>query len=276
MKLEKLYKYFPQKLSAYLRDNATSKFITELRLRACNNIQITENGKTKTMSNMALSYKELENILYLMCDNSINAYEDEISEGFITLQGGYRVGIGGEFYYSAAADKYLLRQITSLNIRIPKEAVFFKNQQMLLESTPKSSLIVGPPHSGKTSLIRIYSRYLSQKFRVCICDERREIFTDAPDCDVLQGVKKSTAISMATRTLNPQFIICDEIGTKQEAEEILSAVNTGVSFICSAHGECYEDILKRPNIKILADSGVFERIILLEKNDFAIREILNV
>ena len=69
---------------------------------------------------------------------------------------------------------------------------------------------------------------------------------------------------MATRTLNPQFIICDEIGLKEESERIISAVNTGVDFICSAHGKTIEEVMKRPNIKMLVENGVFKRMVLLE------------
>ena len=96
--------------------------------------------------------------------------------------------------------------------------------------------------------------------------------------DVIQGIKKSAAISMATRTLNPQYIICDEIGGKEETDEILSAVNTGVYFICSAHCESLDQLYKRPNIKILIENGIFEKLVLIEhKNtEFYIKDIAYV
>ena len=83
---------------------------------------------------------------------------------------------------------------------------------------------------------------------------------------------------MATRTLNPQYILCDEIGLKEETKEILSAVNTGVIFICSAHGESIESVCKRPNIKLLMDSGIFEKYIVVEQKyrKFYIKEFKDV
>ncbi len=275
--MEELYKYFPNNITAFLK-MYENKSVTEIRLRRNSPLILMMCGKLCCFENMYVSEQQLNDIFFEMCDKSINAYEDSISEGYITLAGGYRVGISGDFYFNKNLKRYLLRKLVSINVRIPKENLFFKNQNFLLSLNPESILIAGPPHSGKTSLIKIYAKLLSKKYSVCICDERRELYDDKISCDVLCGVKKAEAISMATRTLNPQFIICDEIGTKTEAEEILSAVNTGVEFICSAHGKTVEEILKRPNIKILIDSGVFKRIAVLSSIDnlFEIKEIINV
>jgi len=273
-----LYKYLPSNIVDFLEQYTLRNDVTEIKLKADNHMQLTVKGKMINNPQIYLSKNELDNIFYNMCDCSVNAYEDDISNGFITIQGGYRVGIGGDYYYNQNSKEYILKQITSLNIRIPKNIEYFKNQEQMFNCNPVGTLIIGPPHSGKTTLIKVYSAFLASKYRVCICDERKEIYTKKINCDILQGIKKSTAISMATRTLNPQFIICDEIGTKQEAKEIISAVNTGVEFICSAHGASLQDIKKRPNIKMLADSGIFKRYVLLsaDKNDFYIKEIVNV
>ena len=81
---------------------------------------------------------------------------------------------------------------------------------------------------------------------------------------------------MATRTLNPQFILCDEISAK-EAEEILSAVNTGVGFICSVHGKTLEEISRVRGINMLIENGVFKRFVQLsDDNKFTIKEITDV
>ena len=274
--MKNLYRFLPAGLVNYLKNCPFKNDITEIRLRTGNIVQLTVKGKIKNVENIKLSNREVEDILYAMCENSINAYEDEISNGFITLHGGHRVGIGGEFYCNRAENKNLIKKLYSLNIRVAKSAVFFENQQLVFDENPVSTLIIGPPHSGKTSFIKAYAEILSKNFRVCLCDERREIYSDGINCDVIQGIDKPTAISMATRTLNPQFIVCDEIGSKREAEEILSAINTGVDFICTAHGISKKDIERRPNIKILLDSGVFRKMVVLCGNSFGIKELINV
>ena len=274
--MENIYIHLPDKVKKYVMNYTNINNVTEIRMRADNILQFTENGKVKYIEDVYIYQNELEELFYSMCDCSQNAYEDEISNGFITLKDGYRVGIGGDFYYSDNSHKYLLRKLYSLNIRIPQKNIYFINQEQLFDKYPTSTLIIGPPHSGKTSLIKIYAEHLSYKKRICICDERREIFVKNLNCDVISGIKKSVAISMATRTLNPHFIICDEI-SNEEAKEILYAVNTGVDFICSVHGINFEEILNVQGINIMVKNKVFKRIVCLSSdNSFEIKEILDV
>ena len=276
--MENIYRYLPERINDFFKNYKSVSDVTEIRLRVNNTMQLTEQGKIKYIPQLLFNQKEIDNIFYTMCENSQNVYDNDISNGYITVNNGYRVGIGGDYYYNENSKKYVLRSIKSLNIRIPAKEVSFKNQEHLLSIIPDSMLIIGPPHSGKTTLIKIYAKYLADKYRICICDERREIYNQKINCDVIQGIKKSTAISMATRTLNPQFIICDEIGLIEEANEIISAVNTGVKFICSAHATTIKDIYRRPNIKILIDNNIFKRIVVLssENDNFCIKEIADV
>lgn len=270
--------YLSDNLQNYIKSCGWQNNITEIRLRANRKVQFTVNGKQETAGYISVSQKEIEDILYAMCQRSMNVYEDEISKGYVTLKNGHRVGLGGEFYYNSKAEKYLLKQVKSLNIRIAKDVAYFENQDKLFCQSPASTLVVGPPHSGKTSFLKLYARIISENYRVVICDERAELVVENLDCDVLQGIKKADAIAMATRTLNPQFIICDEIGSKQEAEEILSAVNTGVNFICSVHGENVSQILRRPGIKLLIDNKVFDTAVMLRQKNgsFFIEDIRDV
>ena len=57
--------------------------------------------------------------------------------------------------------------------------------------------------------------------------------------------------------MNPQVIICDEIGTDDEAIAIAQAQNCGVPLIASAHGSCVESIMKRRGMRFLHDVGAF-------------------
>jgi len=273
-----VYKYLPERLVAYLKKYEDINDITEIRIRKNKCIHLTVYGKTVNVSEVLVSEDEMEDIFYKMCNRSVNIYDEEISNGYITLQDGCRVGIGGEFYYNQLSGKYILKELLSLNIRIVRNVFYFENQDKLFCGQIPSTLIIGPPHSGKTSLLKLIAKHLSAYCRVSLCDERKELYTDKLNADVIQGIKKSVAISMATRALNPQYIICDEIGVKEEAVEILSAVNTGVKFICSAHGETIKQALKRPNIKILVENGVFEKTVLVSQKNkkFYIEEIADV
>ena len=72
-------------------------------------------------------------------------------------------------------------------------------------------------------------------------------------------------IEIATRTLSPEVIFCDEIGSADEARAILSAQNSGVPLIATAHAENREMLLRRPNIRTLYDNGIFRYYIGLSR-----------
>lgn len=273
-----VFKYLPGRLCDYIESCGYKGNITEIKLRKNSAVQFTVYGKLISADKIEISETELDTIFYRMCDCSVNIYDDEIANGYVTTEDGYRVGIGGEYSYNSSTGKYILKELMSLNIRIPHKSVCFKNQGMLFAENVHSTLIAGPPHSGKTSLLKIFAAKLSESYRVVLCDERKELYTDNLKADVIQGMKKPVAVSIATRTLNPQYIICDEIGQKEEAQEILSAINTGVHFICSAHCENLEQLYKRPNINILIENGVFEKLVLLKQENgvFCIEDIAYV
>ena len=75
--------------------------------------------------------------------------------------------------------------------------------------------------------------------------------------DVLRGYPRAKGIEIATRTLSPEVIFCDEIGSAEEAKAILSAQNSGVPLIATAHADSRETLFRRPNIRILYENEIF-------------------
>ena len=144
--------------------------------------------------------------------------------------------------------------------------------------------------SGKTTIIRDLARKISsfeelKLSKTCIIDERMEIAScrngktqfDVGFSDVLTGVPKSVGILQAVRCLSPNIIICDEIGTNEEALAIKSALNSGVKIIATIHAFGVDDFLKKPQSMALINSGAFEKIIFLDDKNFGkIKEICKV
>ena len=126
-------------------------------------------------------------------------------------------------------------------------------------------LVYSPPGEGKTTLLRSLSLYLSrgdEALRVCVVDSRDELFSGAEDVsfslDVMSGYPKAEGIRIATAFMNPQLIVCDEIGDEAEARSIAEAQNCGVPLLASTHGASIAGVLRRGGMRTLFDSDVFE------------------
>ena len=129
--------------------------------------------------------------------------------------------------------------------------------------------IMGESGSGKTTLLRALAQHLSHTFKVTVIDERGEIMEEgSADCggclDVLRGFPKATGILQAVRTLSPQVVVCDELGSGQEIEQLLEAVHCGTALLAAIHAGNLDELLNKPQFCRLQQSNTFERIIMLK------------
>lgn len=243
--------------------------LSEIRLRAGRPSSVTVFGSNIIIDEV-LGEAELYDCLASLCRGSVYAYADTAKEGYICGGGGIRVGVCGTF----APDGRGVREITSLNIRIPRAVrnicggilgMCFDGQ------TVSSVLIYSPPGIGKTTLLRDIAATLGGQYkkRTAVIDTRGELYMDemfrGTVCDILAGYPRPKGIEIATRTLYPEVVICDEIGDTDEARGIIAAQNTGVPIIATAHGSCVEGLLLRPGIKMLHDAHVFSGYIGIER-----------
>ncbi len=266
--IQAILSLIPVDLSSFKEDDS----VTEIRLRAGCNIVVSKKGQLIELNNSILSAKQVETVLLKLCNYTLSAYQDRISKGYITTVGGHRIGIGGKYYRTDKS--YFIKEVTSLNLRLNRNRIYNIDKSIL--SFSKGLMVTGPPHSGKTTFLKNISRFLSGN--ISVCDERNELFSKNLPLDYISGIPKHAAIEQATRCLNPDYIICDEIGDYNEAKEILSRVNSGVKFICSVHADNEYMLMSKPNIKLLIDSGIFDRIVFLtvSQGEFYIKEIKDV
>ena len=194
--------------------------------------------------------------------------ESELFGGYISYGGGIRIGLSCDGEGSAMGKG----KITSLCVRIPyvsENLTSLVREELLGFDT--GLLIAGPPASGKTTLLKGISSYLSDGLgggfcKVCVVDQRDELFTDklkGTTIDVIRGKDKAAAIAHAVRVMSPQYIICDEIGSERESESLLEGLNSGVRFICSMHAPGLAGLIRRPQFRRLFSGNVFDRVVVL-------------
>ena len=213
-------------------------------------------------SELIFTENDMRGILARLCEESVHTYGASMNEGYITLSGGLRIGVCGKAV-SDGGKILSVREITSLAVRLPHTLagaaaeilpIILKGQRIY------SALIYSLPGAGKTTLVRDIAAKLGAKKRISVVDSRgeiymREMFAHSL-CDFLEGYPKGLGIEIATRTLSPEAVVCDEI-SECEAERIVAAENTGVPLIATAHGASLAALLMRPSIKKLYEAGVF-------------------
>ena len=278
---EEVIRILPEKIA-----NETKKFISdgtiqEIRIKVGKPIILILSNEEKVL-NYVTTNDEVKGILVKISNYSLYAYEEEIKQGYITIKGGHRVGIAGECVISNGEIK-TIKNISSLNIRISKAVVGSAKKIMPIITGGDriyNTLIVSPPKCGKTTILRdiaknisngVYSLGLKGK-KVVIIDERSEIaacYNGVPQMDVgirtdvLDNCLKKTGMIMAIRSLSPDVLICDEIGTLGEVEALNMAFNSGVNIVVTVHGFDIEDIYSRKVFKELIDESIIERVVIL-------------
>ncbi|WP_370872913.1 stage III sporulation protein AA [Croceifilum oryzae] len=230
------------------------------------------------------SREECAKLLNLLSNHSLYAIEEELRRGYITIEGGHRVGLAGKVVMEQGRVKHL-RDVTGFNIRIAREVkgvgeellpILFGSNQNL-----HNVLIVSPPQCGKTTLLRDLARLISlgdeKKYpskKVGIVDERSEIagcvggvpqHDVGPRTDILDGCPKAEGMMMMIRSMSPDVMIVDEIGRLEDLYAMHEAIHAGVKVISTAHGHTWEEVSRRAELGDLLKQGIFDRVILLSR-----------
>lgn len=230
--------------------------------------------------------QDLKETLEYVCGYSLYAYEDEIRQGYISVQGGHRVGVTGKVLLNGDRIRGM-KYISCINVRLAHEIQGCADKVMSYIRTEKwvaNTLIISPPRCGKTTLLRDIIRQLSngwantQGLTIGVVDERSELagcYQGIPQndlgmrTDVLDCCPKSEGMQMLVRSMSPDVVAVDELGCEEDFKAVDSVIHCGCKLIATAHGSCLEDVLDQPFFYKLMGEKVFERYIILDKNDQA-------
>lgn len=287
--MDSIFKYFPAAIKEILEKEVLQEdeFLEEIRIRVKKPIILKFNKHEKIIRYFVTS-EEILNILQLVCENSIYSYQHQIAEGYVTIKGGHRVGISGSCVIENG--KVInINYINSLNFRIARQILgisenILKNILNLKENTIFNTLIVSMPGAGKTTLLKDIVKQISsgienmdfKGLNVGIVDERGEIaslYKGIPQndigikSDVMDNVSKSSGMKMLIRSMAPQVIVADEIGSNQDVDAINYAVCSGCKGIFTAHGQDFRDLYLNQVLKELINRFVFEVIIFLDSKE---------
>lgn len=278
-----IFEFFPNNIINILKKTPQimDKSLEEIRFRVGKPI-ILKLSNEDILVDYILTNNDILTILQKICENSIYSYQNQICNGYIAIKGGHRVGLTGSVVVQDG--KIInINNISSLNFRIAKQVLGCSNELLkhiinFNNNTIYNTLIVSPPGAGKTTILRDTIRNLSNGIgnfsgkTIGVVDERSEIaavYKGIPQndigirTDVLDNISKSVGMKMLIRSMAPEIICADEIGSFDDVEAIKYIVCSGVKGIFTVHGNSIKELELNPCIKELLNMYIFEKVIFL-------------
>jgi stage III sporulation protein AA len=277
--MEAVWGILPKTIAAVLQQMPSwGRSIEEIRIRISRPLEVIVDGKARLLP-YEVTKEDGVYLLNKLSHYSIYAVEEELRRGFMTIEGGHRVGLAGKVVTEGGKVK-AIRDVASFNIRIAKEQIGIADPLIpyVYDGRWRHAMIIGSPQTGKTTLLRDAARLISSGTgripaqKVAIVDERSEIagcvkgipqFSFGPRLDVLDACPKAEGMMMMIRSMSPDVMIVDEIGREEDSEAVLEAANAGVSIWTTVHGRTVQDVWQRPTLRPVMEQRVFERFIEL-------------
>jgi stage III sporulation protein AA len=296
-KIHEVLKYMPMEIKAMIEamQPLLLESMEEVRLRQNKPIILYGGGREYIINKNGqlvfdprnayiCSLEDIKNAVSLITNFSLYSFEDDIRNGFVTIDGGHRVGICGKAVLENGKVR-TFRDISFINYRVARQVLGAADRVLNYilneDNAVYNTLIISPPQCGKTTILRDIVRQISGGIpamgfkgkKVGLIDERNEIAACSLGLpkndvgirtDVLDGCPKAEGIQIMIRSMSPEIIATDEIGRSDDAGAVLDAINAGVKIITTIHGSNIEDFLRKPALEKL-HVNLFERYIVMSR-----------
>lgn len=267
-------------------NNLNEKYLSEIRLKSGQPVMICYMGEYNYLSRYGLCERAdtairiggVGDIFSKALCGRVYEYEEQLKNGFITVDHGVRIGLAGE-YKTIGNDIKTIDCITSLNIRIPHKIAGCSDYifQSICKNSVPSILIFSLPGYGKTTILRDLTESISRNhpLNILLFDERNEIaamdaygngFDLGERVDVVRGATKINAVKNAIRAMNPQLIVTDELGSDIDFSAIEYAADCGIKTIASTHIQQRSRLKKLPFDYFIQLTGIGKQPLIYDKN----------
>ena len=272
----------PPELSGRVRELAQrdQSRIEELRLRVGYPMSAVFPEGERSLGGTVVRPEHLEQLLELASRASVHAVLEQLCQGFLTIEGGHRIGLCGTVVQEGGQVR-MMCNVSSAAIRVAREfpGIAAEAAKALVEQGRlQSTLILAPPGAGKTSLLRDLIRTISEGegvpgLRVGVVDQRGELgaaFQGVAQLDLgrrtdlLDSCPKAQGLMLLLRSMNPQVLAVDEVTAPEDVSALISAGGCGAALLATVHANGREDLERRALYRELMASGIFRRLITIE------------
>ena len=292
MRESQIIQYLPLALRGQIGEE-TLLGAEEIRIRVGQPVEILY-GDRKSRYFGKADREGLYEMLNFLTGYSLYALEEEMRQGFFTIEGGHRVGLCGHMSYhgtDAGNQADVLRDISGLNIRIAREMKGCAKKivpYLRRGNSIFNTLIFAPPGEGKTTYLRDCIRILSTGepgspgMKGGVVDERSEIAAChqgmpqndlGPRTDVLDNCPKEIGMRMLLRSMSPEIIAVDELGKEADYVAVKDVMRAGVRLLGTIHAGSKQEIMKKPHMAEILESSDW-RLVRIERDETGQRHVI--